>query len=166
MQEIRIRSLGWEDPLEKGMAAHSSILAWRILWTEEPGGLQPMGLQRVRYEWMTNTFTSLHWSFPLRTQSNIILLIILTCCTLFLGAYENIINISQAPSYVKMKYLQVVDTSFPYRTNYRSVWEKSQNLGPSLTPQEAVRSETSQDGHVDGVRCACQARSSPLQEQS
>ena len=48
MQETQVQSLGWEDPLEKGMAAHSSILAWRIPWTEEPDGLQSMGLQRVR----------------------------------------------------------------------------------------------------------------------
>ena len=41
------RSLGWEDPLEEGLATHSNILAWRILWTEEPGGLQSMGLQRI-----------------------------------------------------------------------------------------------------------------------
>ena len=45
MQETRVRSLGWEDPLEMGMATHSSILAWRIPWTEEPGGLQSTGLQ-------------------------------------------------------------------------------------------------------------------------
>ena len=45
MEEIPVRSLGGEDPLEKGMAAHSGILAWRIPWTEEPGGLQPMGSQ-------------------------------------------------------------------------------------------------------------------------
>ena len=44
--ETQVRSLGQEDPLEKGMAAHSSILAWRSPWTEEPGGLQSMGLQR------------------------------------------------------------------------------------------------------------------------
>ena len=43
-------SIPWEDPLEEGMATHSSILAWRILWTEEPGGLQSMGLQRVRQD--------------------------------------------------------------------------------------------------------------------
>ena len=43
MQETRVLSLGWEDPLEKEMAAHSSILAWRIPWTGEPGGLQIMG---------------------------------------------------------------------------------------------------------------------------
>ena len=47
VQETRVRSLGWEDPLEKGMAPHSSILAWKNSWTEEPGGLQSMGSQRV-----------------------------------------------------------------------------------------------------------------------
>ena len=47
MQETWVPSLGWEDALEKGMATHSSALAWRISWTEEPGGLQSMGLQRV-----------------------------------------------------------------------------------------------------------------------
>ena len=50
MQETQARSLGWEDPLEKGMAIHSSILAWRTPWTEEPGGLQSMGLQRVGHD--------------------------------------------------------------------------------------------------------------------
>ena len=50
MQETQVRSLGWEDPLEKGVATHSSILAWRIPWTEEPGGLQSMGSQRVRQD--------------------------------------------------------------------------------------------------------------------
>ena len=46
MQETRVWSLGWEDPLEKEIASHSSILAWEIPWTEEPGGLQFMGSQR------------------------------------------------------------------------------------------------------------------------
>jgi len=50
MQETRVRSLGWEDPLEEGMATHSSILAWRIPWTEESGGLQFIGSQRVRHD--------------------------------------------------------------------------------------------------------------------
>ena len=50
IQETWVQSLGWEDPLEKGMATHSSILAWRIPWTGEPGGLQFMGSQRVRYD--------------------------------------------------------------------------------------------------------------------
>ena len=52
-QETWVQSLGWEDPLEEGMATHSSILAWRIPWTEEPGGLQSMGSQRVRYDLAT-----------------------------------------------------------------------------------------------------------------
>ena len=46
MQEARVQSLGWEDPLKKEMATHSSILAWEIPWTEEPGGLQSMGSQK------------------------------------------------------------------------------------------------------------------------
>ena len=50
MQETQVRSLGREDPLEEGMATHSSILAWRIPWTEEPGGLQSIGSQRVRHD--------------------------------------------------------------------------------------------------------------------
>ena len=50
MQETWIRSLGWEDPLEKGMATHSRILAWAIPRTEEPDGLQSMGLQRVGHD--------------------------------------------------------------------------------------------------------------------
>ena len=47
MRETRVRSLGWEDPLEEEMVTHSSMLAWEISWTEEPGGLQSIGLQRV-----------------------------------------------------------------------------------------------------------------------
>ena len=50
VSETWVRSLGWEDPLEKGMATHSSILAWRIAWTEEPDGLQSVGLQRVGHD--------------------------------------------------------------------------------------------------------------------
>ena len=46
MQEIQVQSLGWEDPLEKGMATHSNILAWEIPWTEEPGRLQSMGITK------------------------------------------------------------------------------------------------------------------------
>ena len=47
MQETRVQSLGWKDPLEKGIATYSSILAWRIPWTEEPGGLQSMGCKEA-----------------------------------------------------------------------------------------------------------------------
>ena len=56
MQETGVWSLGQEDPLEKEMATHSSVLAWRISWTEKPGRLQSMGSQRVRHDWVTNAF--------------------------------------------------------------------------------------------------------------
>ena len=78
MQETWVRSLGWEDPLEKGMATHFSIFVWRIPWTEEPGRLQSMGSQRAGHDWATNAFTPLSFfsttypfnqkmSFPLKT---------------------------------------------------------------------------------------------------
>ena len=51
MQETLVQSLGWEDPLEKEMATHSSILAWKVQWTEKPGRLHSIGLQRVRHDW-------------------------------------------------------------------------------------------------------------------
>ena len=68
MQETPVWSLGQEDPLEKEMATHTSIFAWRIPWTEEPGGPQFMGSQRVRHDWVTNTHSgispSAHVTYP------------------------------------------------------------------------------------------------------
>jgi len=61
MQETHIQSLGWEDPLEKELATHSSVLAWRSPWTEEFGRLQSMGLQRVGHNLETNIFTFFHF---------------------------------------------------------------------------------------------------------
>ena len=58
MQETRVWTLGGEDPLEKGMAIHSSILAWGIPWIEEPGGLHSMGLQRIGHDWAINTYSN------------------------------------------------------------------------------------------------------------
>ena len=66
MQETRVPSLGWEDPLEEAMVTHSSILAWRIPWTEEPGGLQSMGSQRVNRA--TDTF---HFHLHIKTRQDI-----------------------------------------------------------------------------------------------
>ena len=67
MQETWVKPLGWEDPLEKDTATHSSILVWGIPWTEEPGGLQSAGSERVKHDWATNThiltFLSLSPSF-------------------------------------------------------------------------------------------------------
>ena len=62
MQGTWVRSLGWEDPLKKGTATHSSILAWKIPRTKEPGRLQTMGLPRVGHDWAT--FTSVFWTLP------------------------------------------------------------------------------------------------------
>ena len=60
MRETWVQSLGWEDSLEKGMATHSSILAWRIPWAEEPDELESMGSQRVRPKWATRHSTARH----------------------------------------------------------------------------------------------------------
>ena len=57
MQETRVQSLGWEAPLEKEMATHSSILAWKIPWTEEPGGLQVQGIAKSQTQLSNFTFT-------------------------------------------------------------------------------------------------------------
>ena len=70
MQEPWVQSLGQEYPLEQEMATHSSIPAWEIPWTEEPGGLQSLGSQRVRHNWVTNTYThhqfmTKRWLWPL-----------------------------------------------------------------------------------------------------
>ena len=64
MRETQVQCLGRKDPLEKGMATHSNILAWKIPWTEEPGGLQSMGSQRVRHDRATK-----HACIPLRGES-------------------------------------------------------------------------------------------------
>ena len=71
MRETWVRSLGWEDPLEKAMAPHSSTLAWRIPWTEEPGGLQSTGSQsdtteRLHLGNLADLFTLLYLQLPLR----------------------------------------------------------------------------------------------------
>ena len=58
VQETRVWSLDCEDPLEEGMATHSSVLVWEIPWTEEPGGLQSIGSQRVRHDWRDNRSNS------------------------------------------------------------------------------------------------------------
>ena len=77
MWETWVRSLGWEDSLEKEMATHASILAWKIPWAEEPGRLQSMGLLRVRHDWVTehvrehthtNTHTHTHTKWRARNR--------------------------------------------------------------------------------------------------
>ena len=65
MQEMQVQSLGQEEPLEQEMAPHSDILAWKIPWSEEPGGLQSMGLHRVGHSWVTK---HTHILFPILFQ--------------------------------------------------------------------------------------------------
>ena len=79
-QETQVWSLGQEDPLEKGMATHSSNLAWRIPRAEEPGGLQSMSLQRVGHDWATNTLTSLCHQFYLPNIFQINCCLSTLCC--------------------------------------------------------------------------------------
>ena len=68
MQKAQVWSLGWEDPLEKGMTTYSRILVWIIPWTEEPGGLQSLGFQRARQDWATNTFTFTYLVYSTLTE--------------------------------------------------------------------------------------------------
>ena len=70
MQETRVRSLGWEDPLEKEMATHSSTLAWKIPWMEEPGRLQSMGLPRVGHDWVTSlSLSQVNWASLIKSSA-------------------------------------------------------------------------------------------------
>ena len=72
MQETRVQSLGLEDPLEKELATHSSILAWKIPWTEKPDGLQSMESQRVRYtKQLTHTYLHVRTSLVAQTINNL-----------------------------------------------------------------------------------------------
>ena len=81
MQETWVQSLGQKDALEKGMATHSRILAWEIPWTEEPGGLQSMGSQRIRHDWATHTF--LHTMYTiLYTLHTVLVKVTQSCPTL------------------------------------------------------------------------------------
>ena len=90
VQETQVRSLGQEDPLEEGMATHSSILFWRTPWAEEPGGLQSVGRQRVRPDWATDTTStaSVLWylRFVLSAYSQILVLSLI--CNSFLVGEE------------------------------------------------------------------------------
>ena len=83
MQETQILSLGWEDPLEMGMATLSSILAWRIPWTEDSGGLQSRGSQRVGHNWATNTSLRAAFCLHLTTVKCLSLLILQEIAWLF-----------------------------------------------------------------------------------
>ena len=95
MQETWVRSLGWEDPLEKGIAAHSNILAWRIPWTEEPGGLLSMGSQELD---TTEQLTQEKFHLSLSHKSN---------CLPYFHFFPNQISNSYLPCIVLIAYLML-----------------------------------------------------------
>ena len=85
----RVQSLGWKDTREKGMATHSSILAWRMPWTEEPGGLQSMGLQSVGHDWATSrSFIFLCYVY-FATKKYIYIMALVVHLKLFISRVEN-----------------------------------------------------------------------------
>ena len=103
MQETQVRSLSQKDPLEKGVATHFSILAWRISWTEEPGRLQ----LRVRYNWLTNTFdslASLNFNFLIHKTGMITSLLPVPELSRGLNVLEYIIYMKVEHKYINTKY--------------------------------------------------------------
>ena len=138
MQETWVQSLDWKDTLEKEMATHSSILAWRISWTEEPGGLQSIGLQRVRHDWETkqsynNSYTdflrsytfmitlyrnneSCTFLFPVWKPFHVLVLLLegIQCNVLNSSYKDNILTfLNIRDSYLNVGYLLVlIDTSY------------------------------------------------------
>ena len=96
-QEIWVWYLGWEDPLEKVMAAHSSILAWRIPWTKEPGELQPMGSQRLGHSSVTFTLTVVNF-IPWSSFPNLLLF----CKYVFLLVEKQLVQEEDGDKKVKM----------------------------------------------------------------
>ena len=89
MQETRVRSLGWEDPLEKEMATHSSILAWRIPWTEEPGRLPVHGVSESQTR--LSDFTSLHLNLILAWFLAIVCTVFIVTIIIFLILVSKIV---------------------------------------------------------------------------
>ena len=112
MQETWVWSLGQEDPLEEGMAAHSSILAWEIPWTEEPGWQQSMGSQRVKHNWTTKHSTA-------QQRPKVVLLI------KQMGILPR--RKSEAPGHCLMPRLPVAQflVAFPQQPLFHKIWAQS-----------------------------------------
>ena len=129
MQETQVWSLGWEDPQEEGMATHSSILAWRVPWTEEPGGLQSIQWQRVGHDWsdwacthIFSIFTSYMWawkdvSVSFRVQCYVCPWLTLFCIAqIFFNCYWFLFlwSIKYWENYLKSFSLMMNSCIFPY----------------------------------------------------
>ena len=133
MQKTRVWSLGWENPLEEEMATHSSILAWKILWTEEPGRLQSMGSQRVEHSWVTKHIAHilllrrLYWGIQNFLNTSISLL-----CVLYLSwaVCPNTFT-KYSPKHTLTLQITIDPQVFSCVTKYSlTVWEDTNDLLP------------------------------------
>ena len=126
MQETWVWSLGQEDPLEEGMATHSSILAWRIPWTGEPGRLQSMGSQRVGYDSVTNTHS-----------------IALQCYISFCCGGNQLLNIHISPPFwaslpllLPTRHFKLMNLGFPIYMSWEDPWGREWQPTPLFLPGE------------------------------
>ena len=130
MQESQVRSLGWEDPLEKEMATHPSILAWRIPWTEEPGRLQSTGSQRVGHDWATSHKHTQSWSQEMNVSASGYLCLSTEVWTLGTN------SIQESKDCIKMLH------HGPYHASCRmAIWTGGsvrRNRGPPLVPVHSI----------------------------
>ena len=120
MQETRAQFLGWEVPLEKGMAIHSSILAWRIPWTEKPGGLQSVESQRVGHDWATNT----HY-----TVTN--------------GEINNLSSYARNRAFPSSSAIRAISSPDYFRSLLNACWESFQSVSLLVCFPHRSRSKTS-----------------------
>ena len=126
VQETWVQSLGWEDPLEEGMATHSSLLAWKTPWTEELGGLWYMGSQRVRHNWATKhtrfnltEISSAHLSQSTLTRVPSLLTWRLTLEDI---RYTKVCQLDTAKCGSKCTFLVLINAAFTVRDTYFSVF--------------------------------------------
>ena len=114
MQETWVWSLGQEDPLEKEMETHSSILAWKIPWTEEPGGPQSMGSQKVGHNWVTNTHTHTHthvYMYVINAVSQFSCSVVSDSATPWTAAHQASLYITYSWSLLKLMSIESVKPS-------------------------------------------------------
>ena len=146
MWETWVWSLGREDPLEKGMATHSSILPWKILRTEEPGELQSMGSQRVRHNWVTNTHTHIYYNVssivPEKKKTNINTLITL----------KTFLKIRVSNIFLFFIHLSnVYQTVTKHYYNRSSLGLKIDNYGKLTTVQRIHEESSKKPGHYSST---------------
>ena len=155
MHEIQVLSPSQKDPLEEGMATHSSILAWRIPWTEEPGELQSMGLQKIRQDWATNTLdrtlcteSEVMWSVNIMFLTQETLNFRMSCClaTWWLTRTPKLAHTESKVSGINTWGFYLENFHFPCSKNY---W----HLCPELKHHwNEVASWRSMDGRVTWIQ--------------